>query len=180
MNMLHTTLALKYTKAFMNVFIEDITKKDIESLDQCAQFLSKKQDLLFFLNISLINTTEKERHIEKICETFNLSSPYKKLCMLVIQHQRSILLPIIFIMIKDLYMKIKKEYHFTITTSQELTAIQKIDVQNFLKHNVSGNISCEYTIDLSLIAGIRMSNGVLLWEDSIKKRLKKFKNALRN
>ncbi len=180
MNTLHTKLSLKYTKAFMNVFMQDIKKQDIESLTQCAQFLSKKQELLFFLNISLINQTEKERYIDNICNQFSLSNPYKKLCLLVVQHQRSILLPIIFNMIKESYMKIKKEYAFTVATPKELTEDQKKDVLCFLQDNLSGNISCKYTTDTSLIAGIRISNGFLLWEDSIKKRLTKFKNALSN
>ena len=130
-------------------------------------------------NIQLIDISHKQKVIDQLCKDYNLSYGYNKLCMLVIEHQRSLLLPMIFTIIKDRYMKINNMHVFTVTSPYNLSEHEQQDVYDFLQKKLLGIIACSYQIDSSLIAGIRLTSGTLLWEDSIKKRLKKLKNALR-
>ena len=179
MNTIHTTLALRYSQAFMHVFGDSMKESDIVALDNCSQFFSEKTDLVFYLNVPLITSDEKQKIIDQICEKQKLSAPYNKLCMLLISHQRALLLPIILKMIKAQYLKLKKINVFTVQSSYQLDTQEQVDIEKFLQKKIDGTIFCSYTIDKTLIAGVRISSGTLLWEHSIKKRLIKFKNALR-
>ncbi len=179
MNGMYTTLSLRYSQAFMNVFGSSIVSTDVNALEACAQFFAEKTGLTFFLNISLIALDNKKRVLNDICERYKLSAPYNKMCMLLITHQRAILIPMVLRMIKDNYMKSKEIHIFSVTSSCELSEDQRRDIEEFLQKKLSGTISCSYEIDKTLIAGVRVTNGTLLWEHSIKKRLIKFKNALR-
>ena len=179
MNTIYATLALRYTQAFMNVFSSSIELADISNLEKCAQFFDSKKDLVFFFNIPLVPVADKKRILDKICKDHNLSSMYHRLGTLLIAHQRALLIPMVFIMIKNHYKKLHKISAFVVTSSHELNQSEQCDIEQFLLKKLDGSVSCSYKIDKTLIAGVRMTSGTLLWEHSIQKRLIKFKNALR-
>ena len=104
----------------------------------------------------------------------------QKLCLLLVKHQRTSLLPSICNLVADIYQHDVKIMTFTISSSETLTDQQKKKIETFLHKHVDETVSCSYTLDKTLIAGVRLQSDCLLWEDSIRGRLQTLQESLGN
>ena len=146
---------------------------------EAADFLKKRPHAFFLMELSLLPEQVKLNAIDMLCDRFSLPEGCKKLCLLLIKDQRISLLHDIFIFILLLREKDLKIMHFKLSSSVELSDSQKKQIEQFLDKQIDGSIDCVYRIDTSLIAGIRLQSRSLLWEQSVKKRLRVLQESLR-
>lgn len=179
MNGVKNILARRYAQAFLQVFSEKITKKDLDSFKQAGAFLKQRPHGMFLMELSLIPEDVKHRSLDELCQKFNLPQGCKKLCFLLIKSQRFSLLADVFSHIVAFKEQELAMTHFKVTSSSELSDTQKKQIIGFLDKRVHGSIDCDYQVDTSLVAGIRLQSASLLWEKSVKKRLRALQESLR-
>lgn len=179
MNRVKSILARRYAQAFLGVFSEQITVSNLDNFKQASIFLKQRPHGMFLMELSLVPEKVKNKLLDDLCRQFTLPEGCKKLCLLLIKHQRITLLSdifsdIIFFKEQDLHIT-----HFNVTSSLQLSDEQRKQVVHFLDKRVHGSIDCTYQVDTSLIAGIRLQSASFLWEKSIKKRLRALQESLR-
>ena len=180
MNSIRSTLALRYAKAFLNVFKSTLGQQENASLEKCAQFLDSHLSWLFLCNLSLIPLASKERMIDEVCKQYGLVAAYTTLFLLLVQHQRVFLFSTILRIIKKEYMRDAKIYEFKVESSCILSVEQKISLEAALQQQLGDvTVDCDYCVNPALIAGIAVKSETLVWEDSIRKYLITIGNSVR-
>lgn len=167
-------LARKYALAFVHSFASEFETPDIEHIAQAYQFLAVHKRFSYFLNLPAISVAQKKDALEKILiSQFQLPQrPCLALITMLIAHNRTFLIDSILRAMYMLMMEQKNITAFTITSAQELTRDQRIDVEQFLSESISKKIIPTYMINKDLIAGLRMQSNAHLWEHSLKKYLR--------
>ncbi|MFT6765927.1 MAG: ATP synthase F1 delta subunit [Alteromonas naphthalenivorans] len=178
MNRVANTLARRYARAFLNTFSDQVIAANLKNFKKAADYLKERPHAFFLMELSLLPDKVKVDAIDTLCNTFDLPVGCKKLCLLLIKDQRVSLLRDIFIFIVSLKEQALNIIHFDVASSHVLLETQKKEIKQFLDTHVQGTVSCNYTIDESLIAGIRLQSSSLLWEKSVKKRLASLAQAL--
>lgn len=179
MNRVRNVLARHYAQAFLRVFSDKTTVKDLDCFKQAGAFLKERPHGMFLMELSLVPEDVKHRLLDDLCQRFNLPKACKKLCFLLIKSQRVSLLSAILnhiVILKEEELRIT---HFNVTSSSELSGKQREQIVDFLDRRVHGSIDCTYRVDTSLVAGIRLQSTSLLWEKSVKKRLRALQESLR-
>lgn len=179
MNRVKTLLARRYAQAFLRVFSDHITTEDLASLKQASAFLKERPHGMFLMELSLVPEKVKHRLLDDFYQKFNLPEGCKKLCFLLIKSQRVSLLSDIFNYIITFKEKELRITHFEVSSSCALSKQQKEHLMHFLDKRVQGAIDCTFRVDTALIAGIRLQSASLLWEKSVKKRLRALEESLR-
>ena len=180
MNRKELLLVNRYAQAFFNHYRTDCDTHCFTLLPKAIVYFEHHKKLLFLLNLSLVTIAEKEHTIHQWCASQGLASSYEKLFMLLMQHQRIILIPHI---LKQIIFLCNKSYHselFHIKSTVTLTDDQKKNLESFVEKQVGASSKYEYTLDASLIAGIRIESDTLLWENSVKNRLRILSHSLKN
>lgn len=165
-------VAQKYAVAFLNVWGEQITSRDIEGIAQAADFLYTHRRALFLLKVSLIDEAIKQQGLDELCERFELPNAIHSLIDLLLKKKRASKLAAIFEAIVAQYRKQHKEDTIIVTSSCALSPSQKKTVERFADTQFPGIKKYEYRIDKSLIAGLRMQSSGMMWERSLDKYLR--------
>lgn len=179
MNNVKNMLARRYAEAFLQVFSDNITVNDLDCFKQASIFLKQRPHGMFLMELSLVPEEAKHRSLDDFSKRFNLPHGCKKLCFLLIKRQRISLLSDIFnyiVVFKEQELRIT---HFDVSSSSELSDAQQEQIVAVLDNRVQGSINCTYRVDTSLVAGIRLQSASLLWEKSVKKRLRALQESLR-
>lgn len=180
MNSTQSTLVKRYAKAFLGVFKSSIQRKEIDQLEACAQFLENHHSWLFLCNLSLIPMQVKQRSIDAICKQYQLPAAYSMLFLLLIQHQRVFLLPDILCGIKKEFMQLSNIQVFTIESSCALSDAHMQALEKVLRQELpDADITCTYSVNPDLIAGLAISSTTLRWEKSVRNDLIALRNSVR-
>ncbi len=142
------------------------------------KFLYKNKKLYAYLSIPKLSLKTKLTFIDRLCNAFNLAQGEIRLIRLLVEQGR--------IEILDATLKrIIEEYHIktgvvllNVYTSHETNDAQKIIIKNFIHNLIKQKTEIKFFIDKSLINGIRIKSSTFLWEHSVRKHIKKFKNNL--
>ena len=172
------SVAKKYAIAYLNLYINELTTKMVDDLGRLKNFLYKNKKLYAYLSIPKLSLKMKLTFIDRLCNTFNLAQGEIKLIRLLVEQGR--------IEILDATLKrIIEEYHIktgvvllNVYTSHETSDAQKIIIKNFVYNLIRQKTEIKFFIDKSLINGIKIKSSTLLWEHSVRKHIKKFKNNL--
>lgn len=172
-------LAKKYAQAYLNLFSDQYTFQDICNLWRVAQFLSEHHSLLFYVSLPMIEQYDKQRFIDLFFEKFHLFDSLKNLCYLLLKNKHIFLLIDV---LQQIYLLYKQKYNICelkIKSSSDLTDAAIHDIKQFFI-TLSGlsNVVVRYSIDQSLIAGIRLQSETYLWDYSIAQQLNKLKQEL--
>ncbi len=171
-------LIRKYSQAYVNVFIEELSQSVIEAIATAAHYLDEHKHILFFLKLSAIDLETKKRGIDFLADRFVLPPSIKQLILLLIEHKRAPLVTKIFYYICTLYYKRKGMHAFKIVSSHELSKDDLAYIKRFLAQLTQRGIIYEYKVDKRLIAGIRLQSDTLMWEYSIAQQLNNIRLSL--
>ncbi len=178
MNRARPILARRYAEAFLQVFSGQIKEQDLDAFRQASVFLKKRPHGMFLMELSLVKEEVKCGLFNDLCKRFDLPKECEKLFLLLMKSQRVSLLSDVFNCIVVFKEKELRITHFKVASSSELSVQQKEQIMHFLDKRVQGAIDCAYRVDTSLIAGIRLQSTSLLWEKSVKKRLRALQESL--
>lgn len=162
----------KYAYAYMNVSGDRLAQDEIRQCQQAADFLHTHARALFLLKVPVIPQEVKREALTEIMARFELPESIQILIDLLLEHKRAFLLADILDEISIIYANRKMIHTFKVTSSSELSARERSDIEAFVADRVQGTIMYTYVVDKKLIAGIRIQSETLLWEHSIDKQLR--------
>ena len=167
-----TVIARNYARAFINVFDNKLSRETIEQLKKTIQFLKKQRRAAFLLAVPTIKPEVKQKGLAELCARFDLPTCFSRLFETLLDHRRGYLLLQVFEGIVAQYNQSHDIVTITISSSCNLSAIHQKDIKAFADRNFHGIKEYEFKVDPSLIAGVKLSSGTLLWESSIQKYLR--------
>ncbi len=164
----------KYAQAFFNIYGDTVTSSAIKCIERAAQFLRAHRRALFLFKVPVIDRSIKQAGLVEFCDRFQLGDNIERLAIVLLHDKRASLLAPIFEAIVALYKKRNSIVGVTVASSCALTEEQRSFIEAFIARHVVGEKNYRYTIDTSLIAGIRVYSDTFLWEFSIAKQLRDF------
>lgn len=179
MNFVFQILANRYAKAFLRSFGEDITFADFQKIKKVRDYLQEHSKELYFLQLPAITRKQKKELMHTvITKQFQLPSFFDTLFALLIRDKREQLVPVVFNSLYNMYQKMHNIESFSIESSSELSVEKLEKLKQFLARQTGADIIYTYTINPTLIAGLRMQSNTHYWEYSIKQQLQKIKQTL--
>lgn len=167
-----TLIAKRYAQAFLNLSINDLTDADFINVQHAIVFFSQNRPLLALLKVPHIKSEEKIAALQQVLiANHKLPEVFITLIALLVRDKRAALVLETLEQLKKLYRDHQNIEFYKISSSHALDDTELTTLQNFLAQKTGHTIFYTYTIDPSLIAGIRMQSNERLWEYSIKKQL---------
>ncbi len=174
----YAVLAKKYATAFMDVAQNTFDENDLQRIDALQKFLHDNRNILCYFNFSLIEHDVIQAVLDKLFKGLKTEELFKKLMQLLLKRRRALLMPEVLYYIASLYREKNNNVVFKVESSHELSEEDKKVLQQFLVEHTKKNISSDYKVDSTLIAGIRAQSETLLWEHSVKKQLRMMRRSL--
>src|SRR5271156_5706706 len=163
------TLADKYAQAFIELYDKKISSHDLERLGNACDNFSHNKDLMGLLGLA---DSDIQQEMVAILQKYYKFSPcFGILWNLLLAHRRLFLLPAVLDSIITVYKKRHTIVPVTITSSHPLSRQEQERVEKFLAHQTGLAIIYTYSVNPTLIVGIRMQSPTFLWERSFLKDL---------
>lgn len=171
MNTNQNTLAIRYADAFLNVFDDSITTQNFSELCQAAAFFKSQQRHLALVLAPYLNKDEVITRITDVCRQAGLTDTCKQLIRLLVYTNRLDLLADVLLQICEQYKSRHNLFNCSIISSHPLTDQNKAALDRFLARSTKQNLMKKYSVDETLIAGIRIVGDNIFWEYSIRRYL---------
>jgi ATP synthase F1 delta subunit len=171
-NPTYAPVARKYAAAFLSVAHETFSYNDFLIIDERKELLLEARAILFYMMLPVIKQPAIDRVVDLLFEGCATAPLLKRVAVLLLKHHRIIILPEVLHQIGDLYKKEKGLAQFSITSAHSLDTALQQKLLNYLEHETGQKIIPEFSIDKSLIAGVRAQSDTALWEHSIRKQLR--------
>ena len=164
-------IAKKYAKAFMLVYPQPLSDRDIQAMRHAQEFLKNHKKVVFFLQLPQFNKEKKKDMVADLLHYFSLPENLGALIHLLIKHNRSFYLSDVLYNIIELYREKTNCIEFVSSSTRVLNESQKNTLRKFLKHLLHKEIILSDAIDPSLIAGLQLKSHNYLWEYSVRKHI---------
>lgn len=175
----HKTIARKYARAFLNLYFDAVTEQHVQALTRFRQFLCDNRGVLCYLNLPGLSLHARSEMLNKINTLFGLPLHFTRLIEVLRERRCVELLPFVITAILDEFWARKHILLFAVTSSHELAAELQNEVIAFLaKITGAASIRATFEVDEELICGISMRSDCYLFEHSVARELKKFKESL--
>ena len=174
-------IAKKYALAFCKVHDTILTQNTIQSITTIALFLNDHKNFYVSLNIPNISRTIKQEALKKIQHTFNAPQEVLSLMMTLLDHKRIEILDKVLHAIVTAYQKKHTIETYHISTSHNISEAEKKSISAYIKQvHRKKNVTVvpQFTIDKTLIAGMRIESDMYIWERSIRKKLLHIRHSI--
>lgn len=168
----------RYAVAFLNLHIEKFTPAYLEKITSFATFVTIHKVFQATLNIPSLSTDKKKHIVEQTLAKLDQPESITPLVLLLLKDKRIDLLGAVLRQIMFLYKQRENKYHFTVSSSHELTAQEQQAVTNFIKTQVPNHVTTDFVIDQTLISGIKIEGNDHRWERSIAKQLRSIEQKI--
>jgi len=172
MNEEYALLCRRYATAFLNIYGCRLSIGDCKALKDAETVLRAHRSWLVFFDLPDLTDEKREQMIATLIEQLHLPKVLKKLLILVDDHRRIWLLPEMINSLTKLFLERNNLLSFTIMSYPSLSDEQLTTIKDFLMNKTGKQVLYVSKEDGRLIAGIRALSGELLWEYSIKKKLR--------
>ena len=162
----------KYARAFLNVYHGTLTSEMIDAIQQMCEFLRAHHRVVFFLKLSVLDEEIKIRGLHMLCDRYGLGESVRALIALLQQHRRLYLITDVLCHVRDAFLVDQNIESFCVTCASELTDEQEKTIHTFLSAQLSREVICCFTVDRSLIAGVRAQGANYMWERSVAQQLR--------
>lgn len=169
--------ARKYAKAFLNVWPEVINLQLLGQLTDFAYTLQKERRRFFFLYMPHRKNAVKVERIAQFCDQLGLPWQFQRLVSLLLADKLLFLLPEVIKNMCELYMRQHNILSVKIKSSVSLDKAECDLLTQFLARKTGASVQYRDYVDRSLIAGIRIESGRVLWEHSARKQLRSIMHA---
>ena len=168
-------LAGRYAAALLRVCEESCTIEVLKSLEDAVVFFKEHKQALFLLELPDFPRTEKHRIMQKLFIIMQLPVCFQDLVLLLGEHRRLSLVGDVFRLILEQYQERHALMQVQITSAVALQDTQLQAVQAFLAQKTGKHILYTQHIDKTLIDGIRAQSRDVLWECSVRKKLREMR-----
>jgi F0F1-type ATP synthase delta subunit len=163
------TLADKYAHAFIELYDKKISSHDLERLENAYNNFSHNKDLIGLLGLA--DSGIQQEMVTILQKYYKFSPCFGILWNLLLTHRRLFLLPAVLDSLMTVYKKKHGIVPVAVTSSHPLSRQEQEQVEKFLAHQTGLAIIYTYSVDPTLIVGIRMQSPTFLWERSFLKDL---------
>lgn len=169
-----TLLARRYARAFLSLFVRDITEEHCLAMKKAAMLLASAtgKSWLMFFEFSSVTFEQQQAMATLLLKRLAVPDYLQSLVLLLSAHKRIELLPDVLNKIVGQFFEQKNIIEFTISSCPEITQEELKKLQKFLQEKSGKNIRTITRIDNRLIAGIRARSATLFWEYSLAKKLR--------
>ena len=171
-------ISKKYATAFLNLYFEQINDQTIETLFQLGKFLSNNKLLYVYLRVPTISHLIKQKVLNKIAQSLNLSEPIIKVMFVLLEQGRIEILDKVIDQIVFMYRRRKNIRLFFIQSSHPLAKEEEDKIINFVKYVSKGDIITKFEVNEKLICGLGIRSKNFLWERSIAKKFRDVKQSI--
>jgi F-type H+-transporting ATPase subunit delta len=172
MNYAETVLARRYATALLRVCGDQFSQEDIDSLKHAVTFFKTHKAALYFLALPDLAARSKKDIVKKLFELVKLPACFQSLVRLLARHKRLRLLAPVLMCVIALYQEQHGIMNVHVQSSSLLDDAQLQVVRAFLSDKTGKKIIYTYAVKKDLIAGIRLQSDTLLWEYSVRKKLR--------
>jgi len=173
------TIAKKYAKALLEIGLQDgnfeILGRDIEKM---AELLGGNRDLRVVLRSPAFPKSARETIARKVGERLGLATTTVKFIELLIHRKRMDHFSMITKAYQDLADEAAGRTRFTLATPLELPSDLVQEIKNLIESMTGKEAILSFEMDPSLIGGVLMKNGNVLYDGSLKAQIAKLKHDL--
>lgn len=171
-------LSKRYATAFLNVFINELSREDIAVIEHVSNFLHNNPRILFFLKISVIPDNKKREIVTQWLKEENVPLIINTLVELLISEKRLSLLGAVLSEIAVLYKERNNIMELTVRSSHALSKYQQEKIEQFCAHKVAQKkLEYTYVRDPLLQIGVAVESNTIRWERSLRKLLQEIANS---
>ncbi|MCP2519918.1 ATP synthase F1 subunit delta [Candidatus Aminicenantes bacterium AC-335-A11] len=149
-----------------------------QELKKFVELIERDGDFKKFISSPFYSYQQKRKVLHQILEKIPFSEKSKRFFLLLIEKNRLLLLPEIIELIKTYWYERKNIHTFEVISAYPLTEEQKERLRRKLKEKVKAEVEVKYKIDNSLIGGLIIKKGDILYDGSIKGNLLKLKEKI--
>ena len=135
-------------------------------------------ELRNFLNSPAVAKAEKRGVAEKIATRLGASKIVRNFLFVVIDHQRTQLLPEIFRSLQDVVRERQGVAEANISSPAELSDAQKKQLAETLQRLTGKNVEARFTLDAKLLGGVMVRVGDTIYDGSLRNRLDRLRDRL--
>ncbi|KKQ32621.1 MAG: ATP synthase subunit delta [candidate division TM6 bacterium GW2011_GWF2_37_49] len=168
-------VASKYAKAYLNVYLAEMTEEACANFLTMTNFLRLNKKFYAYLSIPHLPFEEKQKFIDKLVEVFKLTKNHHKLIMLLLINRKFEILELVVQKIVNLFHMHKGIIKLQVYTSHEINEKQKQLIFNFIKNTLQMNAIIDFSVAAKLICGIKIKGATFVWEKSVTKYLNDIK-----
>jgi F0F1-type ATP synthase delta subunit len=165
-------LAVRYATAFLNYIHEPLSIAACEAAASAIIYYKRAPELLFFLQLSLFSYEDKQKALAQVREWYNAPALLEPLDTLLLSHHRIFLLPSVYAQLIAQSHQRAGRIVCTVTTASPLTESYQKKCYQIIEQCSLQTPLIKWSVDPSLIAGIKMQTAEWLWEDSLDDHLK--------
>lgn len=162
---------MRYADAFLNLFDASITPENFQTFCRTAVLFNAHKRRLSLALTPYLDTAHTAARITDLCTRMGMPDTCKQLVQLLAHTNRLELLPTVLTHIGEQYKIRHGMLDCSIVSSHPLSERNKAALHRFLSHATKHTLIKQYSVDKSLIAGIRVVGDNLFWEYSVRRYL---------
>lgn len=162
----------KYAKALLNLYFDAMKPECFNTLIELDAYFKKHKAVVRYLCIPSVADSIKKQVIEKVFASLDVCATIKRLIIPLLKQRRIELLEEIVAQVIDFYRLRVGEVIFYVATSHSISDVEQNHIISFLSKEVGAQVKAEFTIDKTLLSGFRAESRTLLYERSIRKKLR--------
>jgi F-type H+-transporting ATPase subunit delta len=174
-----TETSERYSRALFEVAEENSELDKIEnSLSEFLNLYNSSQELISFIKNPTQSNANQLQAIELISKKFNFPKNLKNFLSLLIQKRRIFYIRKIIQNFLKLCSKKRGEVKASLVSSKSLSKEDLKDISSQFSNSMGLKIKFDYSVDESLIGGVKIQLGSLMVDTSIKNKLKKYQQLM--
>ena len=171
--------ASRYARALLDVVIKEGNPEQVEQeLSGFAGMLSGSAELQKALTNPAVPVKAKRAIVESLASRANLSSPLRKLMVMLAERDRLLLLPELEAIYRERLMEHRQVIRAELTTAAPLPADRVALFQQRLAAATGRSVTMTTNVDPELIGGAVAKIGTIVYDGSIATQLDRLKERL--
>jgi len=177
--MIYSELAYRYASALFDLGKEGKkTDQYLAELQALEKILESDKSVELFVTTPLVRSSDKEKALEAALKTSGVSSEVANFCFLLARKGRLPLLSEIILGYQSCADRINNVVRGVVRSPIELNANQKTELVNKISAITKKKVELQFTLDKTLIGGLRAQVGSWTFDDSLSEHLKRMKEDL--
>jgi F-type H+-transporting ATPase subunit delta len=169
----------RYARALYEVAKEGAETDKIENnIRDFFNLYNSSKEFANFIKNPTYTTENQFNMIEVISEKLNFSQNLKNFLFLLIRKRRIFFVYKILQNFLSFSLKGKGQIKASLISSKELSGEELADITNNFSQSIGSTIKFNYSVDKSLIGGLKIQLGSFMIDTSIKNKLKKYEKLM--
>ena len=169
-------LSDRYASALYDLGAEEnCIEKIIEDLKEILKYHYENKDFILLLKNPLISNIDKKNVLNYIFEKNKAHKIITKFIEILAKNKRFPILINIIKRLVDINSEKRGNIKTTITSAKDLNETQKKKINEQLKNKLGKNLSINYHVDKSIIAGLIIRHGSKMIDSSLNSKINKLK-----